>query len=244
MTVREYIGARYVPLFIGEWDNTKTYEPLSIVSNQGNSYTSRQYVPIGIEINNTEYWALTGNYNAQIEQYRQEVESFDGEITEIKGEITEIKGDIVEINNDNWVTTNRLADESVTTNKLADGSVTNDKLADNSVTTNKLADESVTTNKLADENVTTNKLADESVTTNKLADESVTNNKLADNSVTIEKLNSDIIDSLDNLDESIEELNLKYKGSFNYPVLQGILRVPSNRFNSSTNESRRAQGFC
>lgn len=73
MSVREYIGARYVPLFMGEWDDTKTYEPLSIVSNEGNSYTSRQFVPIGIELTNETYWAETGNYNAQIESYRQEV---------------------------------------------------------------------------------------------------------------------------------------------------------------------------
>lgn len=71
--VRQYIGARYVPLFAdpAEWNNTQTYEPLTIVIHQGNSYTSRQYVPIGIDINNNDYWALTGNYNAQVEAYRQ-----------------------------------------------------------------------------------------------------------------------------------------------------------------------------
>ena len=71
--VRQYIGARYVPLFAdpAEWDNTKTYEPLTIVLHEGDSYTSRQYVPIGIDITNTDYWALTGNYNAQVEAYRK-----------------------------------------------------------------------------------------------------------------------------------------------------------------------------
>lgn len=75
--VRQYIGARYVPLFSdpAEWNNTQTYEPLTIVIHQGNSYTSRQYVPIGIDINNTEYWALTGNYNAQVEAYRKTAQS-------------------------------------------------------------------------------------------------------------------------------------------------------------------------
>ena len=87
MGVRQYVGARYVPIFgrRGEdsilWDNTGSYEPLSVVLYQGNSYTSRQYVPIGIDIHNEEFWALTGNYNAQVEQYRQEVLSFDGRIT-------------------------------------------------------------------------------------------------------------------------------------------------------------------
>jgi len=72
--VRQYIGARYVPLFAepAEWDNTKTYEPLTIVLHNGNSYTSRQYVPAGIDITNTSFWMLTGNYNAQIEAYRKE----------------------------------------------------------------------------------------------------------------------------------------------------------------------------
>ena len=83
MSVREYIGARYVPLFADpiDWDSTKTYEPLTVVYNQGNSYTSRQYVPAGIDISNDTYWARTGNYNAQIEQYRREVQAFDGRIT-------------------------------------------------------------------------------------------------------------------------------------------------------------------
>ena len=83
MAVTQYVGARYVPLFAEplEWDNTKTYEPLTIVYNNGNSYTSRQYVPAGIEITNTHYWALTSNYNAQIEQYRDEVQRYDARIT-------------------------------------------------------------------------------------------------------------------------------------------------------------------
>lgn len=82
MSVREYIGARYVPVFADPiaWDNTKTYEPLTIVLYQGNSYTSKQYVPTGIDIANANYWAQTGNYNAQIEAYRDEVLTFDGRI--------------------------------------------------------------------------------------------------------------------------------------------------------------------
>lgn len=69
----EYIGARYVPVFDGDWDNTNEYEPLVIVSYQGNSYTSKTFVPTGVDINNDVYWALTGNYNAQVEAYRREV---------------------------------------------------------------------------------------------------------------------------------------------------------------------------
>lgn len=74
----QYIGSRYVPQFAdpAEWNNTRTYEPLTIVLNEGNSYTSRQFVPMGIEITNENFWLETGNYNAQVEAYRQEVLTF------------------------------------------------------------------------------------------------------------------------------------------------------------------------
>ena len=83
----QYIGARYVPIFgrKGEtsitWDSSAPYEPLTIVLYKGNSYTSRQYVPTGIDIHNDNFWANTGNYNAQIEQYRQDVLRYDARIT-------------------------------------------------------------------------------------------------------------------------------------------------------------------
>lgn len=81
--VRQYVGARYVPVFADplEWGDQREYEPLTIVAHQGNSYTSVQSVPVGIDLANTEYWAQTGNYNAQIEAYRQEVLAYDQRIT-------------------------------------------------------------------------------------------------------------------------------------------------------------------
>lgn len=80
--VRQYVGARYVPVFANplEWSDTREYEPLTIVTYQGNSYTSMQYVPTGIGIADTAYWALTGNFNAQVEAYRAEVRAFDDRI--------------------------------------------------------------------------------------------------------------------------------------------------------------------
>ena len=80
--VRQYVGARYVPVFANplEWSNTREYEPLTIVIHNGNSYTSMQSVPTGIDIANTNYWAITGNFNAQVEAYRQEVSQWSGKI--------------------------------------------------------------------------------------------------------------------------------------------------------------------
>lgn len=83
----QYVGARYVPIFGRkgetsiEWDGTAPYEPLTIVLHQGNSYTSRQHVPAGVDITDGQYWAETGNYNAQVEQYRQDVLRYDARIT-------------------------------------------------------------------------------------------------------------------------------------------------------------------
>lgn len=81
----QYIGSRYVPTFAdpAEWDSTRTYEPLTIVLNNGNSYTSRQFVPVGVALTNTDYWLETGNYNAQIEAYRQEVLNNDANVTKL-----------------------------------------------------------------------------------------------------------------------------------------------------------------
>ena len=84
---RQYVGARYVPMFGRkgessiEWDGgLAPYEPITVVTHEGMSYTSRTYVPIGIDIHETDYWACTGNYDAQVEQYREEVLAFDGRI--------------------------------------------------------------------------------------------------------------------------------------------------------------------
>lgn len=67
MAVKQYIGARYVPLIIGEWDSATAYDPLSIVTNNGNSYTSKVKVPVGTPLSDTKYWCLTGNFNAQLQ---------------------------------------------------------------------------------------------------------------------------------------------------------------------------------
>ena len=76
-----YVGMRYVPLFDGDWNNAKDYEPLTVVSLNGNSYTSKTFVPAGASpAGNPDYWAETGNYNAQIEAYRQEVLQYNARI--------------------------------------------------------------------------------------------------------------------------------------------------------------------
>ena len=94
MGVTQYTGARYVPLFADpeEWNNVRTYEPLTIVLHEGNSFTSKQFVPKGIDINNAEFWAETGNYNAQIEAYRNSVVELSDKVDELSDEIDDFEG--------------------------------------------------------------------------------------------------------------------------------------------------------
>lgn len=81
MATLEYIGARYVPMFYRNSDNTSEwrsgveYEALTIVTWNSNSYTSRIPVPasVGAPSENPEYWVNTGAYNAQITQLQNDV---------------------------------------------------------------------------------------------------------------------------------------------------------------------------
>lgn len=77
---RQYVGARYVPKIIGEWNKTLQYEALSIVTYMGNSFTSKVPVPANIDISNTDYWVNTGNYNAQVDEYRKDVSNLSNKV--------------------------------------------------------------------------------------------------------------------------------------------------------------------
>lgn len=94
-----YIGARYVPVFAGDWDQTREYEALTVVQYQGDSYTSKMYVPVGIAINNTQYWIKSANFNQQVAamgsridalqgQYDQDIEDLQGDVQDLQGNIT------------------------------------------------------------------------------------------------------------------------------------------------------------
>lgn len=190
MTVREYIGARYVPLFIGTWDDSVTYEPLSIVEYLGDSYTSRQFVPEGISITNTAYWALTGNYNAQIEQYRQEVSTFnerigdveevlpiedfssvntvksaidsiDGTVTQLSGDVSAFDSRVDTIETNGWVTSSRIDTGAVTTGKIDSSAVTTAKIADSAVTEDKIASGAITSAKIGNGTIEMSNLSQE-----------------------------------------------------------------------------------
>lgn len=143
---RRYVGERYVPIFGRkgeesiEWDNSAPYEPLTIVLYQGNSYTSRQYVPIGVDITNQEFWAITGNYNAQVEAYHRETiaarEIADNAITIANNAQNDIDTLLPKADFSAENTVKKYIDEKAI---VQDGSITAEKLADGAVTDTKLA---------------------------------------------------------------------------------------------------------
>lgn len=86
MGMREYVGARYVPVFADptQWDITLKYEPLTVVTDNGASYVSRRYVPEGIQLENTDYWILWADYNAQLQELIEDVNTYNGRIESIE----------------------------------------------------------------------------------------------------------------------------------------------------------------
>lgn len=113
-----YVGSRYVPIFDGAWDNTKSYEPLTIVEYGNNSYTSKKSVPAGTLPTDTSYWALTGNYNGQISNLQTQITANADNIAKLlpltpqafDGKKILILGDSISDENvhpNNWVTSFR-----------------------------------------------------------------------------------------------------------------------------------------
>ena len=95
-----YVGNRYAPVYLGDWDNTKEYEPLSIVMNEGDSFVSRGYVPTGVDIHNEEYWHSVGVYNAQVADYKQRVEDVEGLYGTLEDKTNENENNIIDLKND------------------------------------------------------------------------------------------------------------------------------------------------
>lgn len=95
MATRQYIGARYVPKFYensagtSEWRSGVIYEPLTIVTWNGNSYTSKKVVPaaIGDPSSNPAYWVATGVFNEQLASIQTELAQAVSDIEDIREEI-------------------------------------------------------------------------------------------------------------------------------------------------------------
>lgn len=98
MANRQYIGARYVPKYFENpdgstnWVQGINYEPLTIVTYLGTSYTSKIPVPanIGSPNLNNDYWVATGSGSADIEQIKSQIQVINTEISDLKNDMTNV----------------------------------------------------------------------------------------------------------------------------------------------------------
>lgn len=118
----QYVGSRYVPVFADpiEWDNHRSYESLTIVTHDGESYTSKCNVGPGIDITNERYWAKTGAYNAQVEQYREEVKDLSSQVTGFAEDNKEFREKIDQYDKDNAEMKNTVAEDKARVDALAE----------------------------------------------------------------------------------------------------------------------------
>lgn len=118
----QYVGARYVPKFADpiEWDTERGYESLTIVTYKGESYTSKCPVPPGIDIKNTLYWALTGAYNAQVEEYKNQVKDLSQQVTGFASDNKEFREKITQFEKDNAEMKNTVASTVARVDSLAE----------------------------------------------------------------------------------------------------------------------------
>lgn len=125
-----YIGARYVPIMAGDWDSTREYEALSVVQYQGDSYTSKMYVPVGIDILNTMYWIKSGNFNQQVAALSSSVNSVAGDVATIQGDLTTLDGRVDDVQDDITALDGRVDDTEADITRI-DNFINNDLLTSN-----------------------------------------------------------------------------------------------------------------
>lgn len=117
-----YVGARYVPKFADpiDWDIERGYESLTIVTYKGESYTSKCPVPPGIDIKNERYWALTGAYNAQVEEYKNQVKDLSEQVAGFASDNKEFRDKITQYDKDNAEMKNTVASTVARVDALAE----------------------------------------------------------------------------------------------------------------------------
>ena len=95
MAIRQYIGARYVPRFVGTYDATQIYDALDVVDNgSGTSYIARKTVPAGTPLTNTEYWFVYGASSGAIIQLQNDMIAAQGDILTLQGDVLTINNEL------------------------------------------------------------------------------------------------------------------------------------------------------
>lgn len=97
----KYVGARYMPKFMGNYDSTQAYEALSVVDNgMGTSYVSNKPVPAGTPLTDIEYWEIYGASSGAILDLQNRMSTAENDIDNIETDIDNIEADITDIKRD------------------------------------------------------------------------------------------------------------------------------------------------
>lgn len=98
----QYIGARYVPRFMGTYDPTQIYEALDVVDNGlGTSYISRIPTPANTPLTNTTYWKVYGASSGAIINLQNQIDDMkDGTVPgSLQAQIDDNTSDITALSN-------------------------------------------------------------------------------------------------------------------------------------------------
>lgn len=179
--MRQYIGARYVPLIDGEWSDQKVYEPMTQVTYYRSAYISKQSVPAGITPANDEYWSLLYDFSGDYEDLNNKILTNTENITKNTNDITQLKKSNVEIRADVQLNTGNIAANTAEIAAVKSQVATNT----NNIATN-TAGISSNTQKNADQDTTLNSHSQQIISLNN--DIVAANQKIAYNTAQIEIL--------------------------------------------------------
>lgn len=225
-----YIGSRYVPKIMGVWDSSITYEGLSIVMWEGNSFTSTKEVPIGTPLTNENYWASTGNYNAQIELYRRDVKTFKDELTILNTSHNNLKieteKDLLDIEEKTTINKDKISSQTTDINRLST-EIDNAKGSEISLASKLSKDQlkvindlSTKIDKLGSGQVTYSNLSQDvrvALTGGAVAivdDDSIITSNITKNAVTVDKVSSSVMGTSDNVLDLTTLMDGQYYGGF------------------------------
>lgn len=103
--MRQYVGARYVPKFMGNYDATQAYEALCVVDNGlGTSYISKIPTPPGTPLTDNTYWQLYGSSSGAIINLQNQIDTINNvDLPAINGDITTLDNKIDSIANRRYI---------------------------------------------------------------------------------------------------------------------------------------------
>lgn len=85
MAIRQYVGARYIPRFIGTYDPTQIYDALDVVDNgSGTSYIARKTVPAGTPLTDSDHWFIYGASSGAILQLQSDVAALQNDMASLQ----------------------------------------------------------------------------------------------------------------------------------------------------------------